>query len=465
MSPIRPLPGPLPGPRGHWLLGALPRMRKDMLGFFEECHREHGDAAYFRMPGRRTMLLSHPDDIEQVLVTENRRFIKNYALIFLKPLLGNGLLLNEGESWLRQRKLIQPAFSRQRVEAYVPAMTEATRQMLDGWEDGQTVNTLPALFRLTMTIAGRTLLGIDVSGRFREVAKCLETVLYDFLARFRSALPMPEWVPTPRNLRMKSAVRKLDRILQQLIDERRSTGAMGGDFLSNLMNARDEDDGQGASDRQIRDEIMTMFLAGHETTANSLAWTLFLLGQHPEIQDRVREEVHCVLGDQTPTAADVPKLIVCERVIRESMRLFPPAYVIGRRPLEDITIGGHFIAAGTNVLMSQWVVHRDERWYDDPLRFHPDRWEDGLQSRLPKYAYFPFGGGPRVCIGSLFAMFEATLILAMIVQRFELELVQREASEGASAGEKELPYHRVKIQPAVTLRPGEPIELQLSRYS
>jgi cytochrome P450 len=434
----------LPGPRGHWLLGALPRMRTDMLGFFEECFREHGDAAYFRVGNRRSMLLSHPDDIERVLVTENRRFIKNYALVFLRPLLGNGLLLNEGQSWLRQRRLIQPAFSKPRVESYAPAMVDCTERMLDAWRHGQTLDIAAAMMQLTMTIAGQTLLGIDLGDRFSAIARCLDTVMYDFLARFGAAIPLPYWMPTPRNLRLKSAIARLDYILQQLIDERRAAGAGGGDFLSLLLNARDEEDGKGVSDRQIRDEVMTMFLAGHETTANALAWTWYLLGQHRDIQQRVREEACRILGSRQATAADVSQLIFCEQVIRESMRLYPPAYVVGRRPMEDVTVGNHFIPAGTNVLMSQWIVHRDERWFADPLRFNPDRWSNSLSSRLPKYAYFPFGGGPRVCIGNAFAMFEAPLILAMIARRYTLELVTEDP---------------IRIQPAVTLRPGQPIHI------
>jgi len=436
----------LKGPRGHWLLGVLPQLRTDMLGFFEQCVRDHGDAAYFRVANRRSMLLSHPDDIERVLVTENRRFIKNYALTFLRPLLGNGLVLNEGESWLRQRRLIQPAFSRSRVESYAPTMVECTQRMLDEWSDGETRDIVPAMMRLTMEIAGKTLLGIELGDRFNEIARCLDATMHDFLSRFAAALPLPYWVPTLRNLRLRATVSRLDRILQELIDERRASGASGGDFLSLLLQAKDEEDGRGISDRQIRDEVMTMFLAGHETTAVSLTWTWLLLGQHPEIQERVSAEARSVLSGGQPFTTDVSKLVLCEQVIRESMRLYPPAYVIGRRPLEDITIGGHFIPAGTNVLMSQWIVQRDPRWYDEPLRFHPDRWADGLASRLPKYAYFPFGGGPRVCIGNTFAMFEASLVLGLIAQRFKLELINPAP---------------IRIQPAVTLRPAEPIQMRI----
>jgi len=437
----------LPGPRGHWLLGVLPRVRQDILGFFDECHREFGDAAYFRAGNRRSMLLSCPADIETVLVTENRRFIKNAALQFLRPLLGNGLLLNEGDAWLKQRRLVQPAFSKQRVESYAPAMALCTERHLAAWRAGQVRNLHMEMVELTMSIAGRTLLGIDVGAQFAEVVRCMEAVMHDFLRRFGSALPLPFWVPTPKNLQLKRTIRRLDRILQDLIDERRAGSAGGAnDFLSLLLAARDEDDGSGLSDRQARDEVMTMFLAGHETTANALAWTWQLLGQHPDVQERARSEVRAVLGGRPPTAADMPRLPLVEAVFKESLRLFPPAYVVGRRPLEDITIGGHFIPAGMNVLMCPWIVHRDERWFDRPRAFDPDRWLDGRTASLPKYAYFPFGGGPRVCIGNTFAMFEGTLILAVILQRFRLELLNL------------LP---ARIQPAITLRPGEPIEMRV----
>lgn len=444
----------LPGPRGHWLLGALPRLRTDMLGFFEQCFREHGDAAYFRVASRRSMLLSHPDDIEQVLVAENRRFVKNYALIFLRPLLGKGLLLNEGAAWLRQRRLIQPAFSKARVESYAPAMVECAARMLDSWcergEQATERDLFAAISHLTMEIAGRTLLGVEVTGQHAEMSRELDAVMFDFLARFGSPLRVPDWLPTPQNLRLRGTIARMDKILQGLIEQRRSEGAGGIDFLSLLLSARDEEDGRGIDDRQIRDEVMTMFLAGHETTATALSWTCYLLARHPEVQERVHAEAIAVCGNRGPEVADMPRLAYCERVIKEAMRLFPPAYVIGRRPMADITIGKHFIPANTNVLMSQWIVHRDPRWFPDPLRFHPDRWSEDAVGRLPKYAYFPFGGGPRVCIGNGFAIFEAVLVLAMIGARYQLELLSNEP---------------VRLQPAVTLRPGEPIRVRVRRRS
>lgn len=435
----------LPGPRGHWLWGALPRLRRDILGFFEDCFREYGDAVYFRVANRRAMLLSHPDDIEQVLVAENRHFVKNYAMRFLRPLLGRGLLLNEGPDWLRQRRLIQPAFLRPRVEEHIPAMVACTRQMLARWQPGRVVDFSAAMLRLTMTIGSRTLLGVDAGGRFREVVQCLETVLDDFLRRMGRPLVLPPWVPTPGNLRLRRAIRRLDQILQQLIDRRRDEPA-SDDALSLLVRARDEVDGGGLSDRQLRDEVMTLFLAGHETTANALTWTWHLLSQHPQVQAEVRREACQVLGEADPTPADLAHLKYTECVVREALRLYPPAYVIGRRPLADLTIGRHFIPAGTNVLMSQWIVHRDPRWFDDPLQFRPQRWADGLAGRIPKYAYFPFGGGPRLCIGNTFAMVEAVLVTAMIARRLLLAPTQDA---------------RVPLLPAVTLRPAVPILLRV----
>ena len=440
-----------PGPRGGWLLGSLPALRKDILGFFATCQREYGDAAYFRVGQRKSMLLSHPDDIEKVLVTDNKQFIKNFALsFFLRPLLGNGLLINEGDSWLRQRRLIQPTFAKPRLEFYTQAMVELTDRMLAGWRNGEERDMAREMMQLTMGIAGKTLLGVDVGDRYREVVICLEGVMRDFLARFRAPIPIPYWLPTLGNWRLKRTIRRLDGILQQMIDERRAAiegkGELRGDFLSLLICARDENDGKPLSNQQLRDEVMTMFLAGHETTANALSWTWYLLGHNPTEQQRVRDEIDSVLQGRLPTIADVPRLPFCDRVIREAMRLYPPAYVIGRRCEEDCTIGEHFVPAMTNVLMSQWVVHRDERWFPAPEEFLPDRWTAEFSQSLPKYAYFPFGGGPRACIGKEFAMLEATLILATMAQRIELSLIDQEP---------------MSILPAVTLRPEKEMGMRV----
>ncbi|MGI8977983.1 MAG: cytochrome P450 [Pirellulaceae bacterium] len=437
-----------PGPRGHWLIGSLREASADRLAFFRRCFDEYGDAAAFRLANRRGILLSHPDDIERVLVTENRRFEKNFALRLLRPLLGNGLILAEGDAWLRQRRLIQPAFSKQQIESYAPAMVEATKGVVAPWKSGEVRNIHSEMMQLTMDIAGRTLLGVDATGQFRGVRESMEGVMHDFLARFGSSIPMPFWLPTPGNLRLRRHIRRLSGILQELIEQRRASSAAGGDFLSLLIRARDEGDGSGLSDKQLRDEVMTMFLAGHDTTANALAWTWWLLGQHPDVQQRLFAEVDGVLSGRDPTAADVPRLPLCENVLRESMRLYPPAYVVGRRAMEDCTIGEYFIRKGTNVLMSSWVVHRDGRWYDRPDDFLPDRWCDGLLTRIPKYAYFPFGGGPRACIGNNFAMLEGVLVIATMVQRVQFSAVTQPP---------------IKLLPVVTLKPGQPLEMKVQK--
>lgn len=437
-----------PGPRGHWLVGSLREASADRLAFFRRCFDVYGDAAAFRLANRRGILLSHPDDIERVLVTENRRFEKNFALRLLRPLLGNGLILAEGDAWLRQRRLIQPAFSRQQIESYAPAMVEATKSAVGSWRSGDVRNIHSEMMQLTMDIAGRTLLGVDATGEFRGVRESMEGVMHDFLARFGSPIPMPFWLPTPGNLRLRRHIRRLSGILQELIEQRRASSAAGGDFLSLLIRARDEGDGSGLSDKQLRDEVMTMFLAGHDTTANALAWTWWLLGQNPDVQQRLFAEVDGVLSGREATAADVPRLPLCENILRESMRLYPPAYVVGRRAMEDCTIGEYFIRKGTNVLMSSWVVHRDGRWYDRPDEFLPDRWASGLLTRIPKYAYFPFGGGPRACIGNNFAMLEGVLVIATMVQRVQLSAVTQAP---------------IKLLPVVTLKPGQPLEMKVQK--
>jgi cytochrome P450 len=325
-------------------------------------------------------------------------------------------------------------------------MVEATRSAVGSWQNGDVRNIHSEMMQLTMDIAGRTLLGVNTTGQFRGVRECLEGVMQDFLARFGSAFPMPFWLPTPGNLRLGRHIRRLDGILQELIEQRRASSTAGGDFLSLLIRARDEGDGSGLSDKQLRDEVMTMFLAGHDTTANARAWTWFLLGQHSEVQKRLHEEVDAVLAGREATAADVPRLPLCENVLRESMRLYPPAYVVGRTAMEDCTIGDYFIRKGTNVLMSSWVVHRDNSGTDRPFVFLPDRWSDGPWARFPSTPTFP-SAAAQVCIGNIFAMLK------------ECSCLPRWSSSSASA----VTQPPIKLLPAVTLKPGQPLEMQVEK--
>lgn len=432
-----------PSPPGQWLLGNLPEFRRDMLGFFTRCAREYGDFVALKLGPRRVHLASHPDFVEQVLVTENRKFGKSYVFELLRPVLGNGLLNSEGEFWLRQRRLMQPAFSKSSVNNYAGSIIEYTQRLLAQWSDGQPCDVHREMTRLTMGIVGKALMDIDLTEVSSEVAAPLEEAMRDFSHRFESAFNFPPWVPTPRNRRAKRNVHRLDAVVNRIIRARREAGGDRGDLLSKLIHARDEVDHTGMTDRQLRDEVMTLFLAGHETTANALAWTWFLLGQNPVAESRLHEELVTVLGDRWPDAADVPKLVYTEAVLKESMRLYPPAFAFSRRVLADATVGGYHVPAGSAVIMSQWVIHRDERWWDEPEKFCPQRWLEPTTKPRPTYAYFPFGGGPRGCIGNTFAMLEAILVVAAIAARYRIELIAPET---------------VRPWPSVTLRPRGAIQ-------
>lgn len=437
-----------PGPRGHLLSGNLPEFRRDRLAFMRACAREFGDVVRLRFGPRRVYLVNHPDLIEDVLVTHNQNFIKHFALRLNPVVLGNGLLTSEGEFWRQQRRRIQPAFHRSRLAGFADCMTEYTEQMLDSWRDGETRDVLTEMSHLTLRIAARTLFDADVAGEARAVGEAMEVAQARFLERFNSLVPLPAHWPTPGNLRLKRAVRRLDEIIYGFIRQRRAAGADRGDLLSLLLAARDEDGGGRMSDQQLRDEAMTLFLAGHETTALTLAWTWHELARDPDAEARLVAELEGALGDRPITVDDLPRLAYLEAVVNESLRLNPPGYTIGREAVADCELGGFQVPAGTTLLMSQWVVHRDARFFNEPEAFRPERWTEGLAHRLPKYAFFPFGGGPRLCIGNTFAMMEAMLILAVIARRFRFTLV---------------PGPPVAPHPTFTLRPARAITAVLSR--
>jgi cytochrome P450 len=433
-----------PGPRPRAVVGNLIEFRRDKLAFFTRCAREYGDLVRFQIGPRPVVLLSDPAMIEQVLGVQQKNFVKHFVLGLLRPVLGDGLLTSEGKPWLRQRRLIQPAFQRSHVEDYAGIIVAHTERMLAEWRDGERIDLHSAMMHVTLSIAAKAFLGAEVSGSdFRSVSHALELLMRDFVYRFEGIVKIPLWMPTVWNWRIKRQIRQLDRVIYGIIDRRRRGPQDSDDLLTRLMQATDAGaENPGArgtmSDRQLRDEMMTLFLAGHETTANALAWTCYLLAQHPEVEARLQTELQTVLGSRSPTAADASRLTYTEQVVTESMRVFPPVYAIGRRSVRDCEIGGYDVPAGTTFLMSQWVLHHDPRYFDDPLEFRPERWADGLAKRIPKFAYFPFGGGPRICVGNSFAMLETVLILATLAQRFRFEL---------------LPGERVVPWPAVTLRP------------
>jgi cytochrome P450 len=425
-----------PGQKGTLLGGNLAELRRDPLSLYTRCAREFGAVSTMRFGVRRVYLINHPDLIESVLVTNARNWVKHYALRMNRLLLGHGLLTSEGDFWLRQRRLIQPVFHRDRLTAYGAVMVEQTERLADSWRDGETRDLVAEMTRLTMEIIARVLFGTGLPEKAREIGAVLASVGESFKRRLGGIFIWPESIPTPANVRMRQAVRRLDEILYDLIGQRKETGGRD-DLLSVLLQARDEHGGR-MTDQQLRDEAMTLFLAGHDTTALTLAWCWYLLAQHPAVYDALQSELASVLGGRPPTAEDLPRLPYTERVVMETMRLYPAAYIMGRQAVAACELGGYLLPAGATVLMAQWILHRDPRWFDEPERFNPDRWADGLAKRLPKFVYFPFGGGPRLCIGASFAMLEACLVLATLAQRCRFSLV---------------PGPPVRPAPAITLAP------------
>ena len=430
---------PLPsGPPDELGLKRLLRMSRDPLGFFSALRRDYGRFVHYRVGPRRVWFLADPDLVQDVLVKNARSFIKDQGLESTKPLLGEGLLTSEGEFHRRQRRLAQPAFHHGRIAAYGAIMVEHALRAVERFRDGGTIDFVPEMMRLALGIVGKTLFDSDVASDADTVARALGVAMDTFtLAR------VPFWrlllyLPVPSTLRFARARRELDEVVYRLIREHRASGRDRGDLLSMLLLAQDVEGGTGGmSDRQLRDEAMTILLAGHETTAVALAWTFYLLSQHRDIEGALHDELDSVLRGAPPAAADVRKLPYTVMVLSEAMRLYPPAWAIGRRASEAVSLAGHELRRGDAAVMSQWVVHRDPELWPEPLRFDPLRFEPARSAARHRFAYFPFGGGPRVCIGDGFAWLAGTLLLATIAQRWRFDLA---------------PGHRVVPLPRVTLR-------------
>jgi cytochrome P450 len=408
-----------PGPEGSFWGGNLAAFRADRLGFLNDSARRFGDVVAIRLGPARIWLLNHPDLVEEVLVTRNRQLIKHFGLRQARPSLGEGLLTSEGDFWRRQRRLAQPAFHRDRVEGYGRVMVDYAERMLRGWSHGQRRDAQADMMRLTLEIVTKTLFDADIASESSSIAGAMETLIAGFTERVDKLVKLPVWVPSPANLRFRREMGVVDAALERIITERRRTGEDRGDLLSMLLHAQDDEgDGSGMTDRQLRDEAVTLFMAGHETTANTLAWVWYLLSLHPEAEARLHAELDTVLGGRPPGVADLPRLTYTDAVVTESLRVMPTVWLLGREAAEPTEVGGYRVPRGVTLWMSQWVIHRDPRWFDDPELFRPERWTDGLARRLHRYAYFPFGGGPRVCIGNQFAQMEAVLPLATIARRF-----------------------------------------------
>ena len=437
------------GPQGGRLMGNMREFNRDSLSFVERCAREFGDVVLTRFLYVPAYFLFDPEHIEYVLASGSKNFIKAMSLRspFFLRLVGNGLLTSEGDFWRRQRRLAQPAFHRERVNSYGRVMAELTEQAAGRWRAGEVIDAHDEMMMLTQSIVAQTLFSADVSGDAREIGRALDRIVRPFSSQATLRWILDNRLPTPNHLRFNSAVRKIDRFVYRLIAERRASGEDAGDLLSMMLGARDEDGG-AMTDRQLRDELMTLFLAGHETTALALTWAWHLLARNPEAEARLHAELDEVLAGRLPSAEDLPRLRYTEWVVKESMRLFPPAYAVGREAVRDCEIGGYRVPRGMQIFAFQWVIQRDPRWYDEPEKFLPERWREEEAARRPKFSYFPFGGGPRQCIGNSFAMMEAVLCLATIARRFRLS---------AAPGQK------VDLLPAMSLRPRAGVHLKVEQ--
>lgn len=421
----------------------------DPLAFAIGLARQFGDIAHYRLGPLHIYQVNHPDLIRQVLLEQAERFHKPRLLKrAFRPVVGEGLLTSDGAFWKQQRKLIQPAFHQRQLAAYGEVMVAHALRMVETFEDGQVREIGAEMEKLTLAVVVRSLFGGDLPGEDGEFGECMLAVRDAVTQRVSSPLGLPAWVPTKRNLRERRALAKLDGMLHALIQARRASREERVDLLSVLLAAADGDGGAPMSEKQLRDEMMTLFLAGQETTANALTWTWYLLSRHPEAEAKLLEELDRVLAGRAPALPDLPNLPYTEMVIRESLRLYPPGPGFAREPIQDVAIGGYDVPKGSIVMISPYALQRDERFFANPERFDPDRFTAGWEERVPRYAYLPFGGGPRVCIGNAFAMMEARLILATVAQQYKLSLE---------------PNEEIAPIQMVTLRPRGPVRMRLER--
>lgn len=435
------------GPKGLPVLGNLSFLRGDRLKFVTENRDRYGDIVHFRLGTRHIYQLNNPEHIQFMLAKYPDKFHKSPALKrATKDIIGQGLLTSEDELHKRQRRLVQPAFHFKRISSYADVMVDYTRQMIADWQPAQQYDIAHEMMRLTMRIVAKTLFDTDVTAHADTLGSAISVGIEATAQRVMQPFGLADYLPTEANRRRREAARTLDEAITAIINERRAIQEDKGDLLSMLLMATDEETGDPMSDRQVHNEAMTLFIAGHETTANALSWTFYLLAQHPQVEQKLVAE----LQPYTTTPLTLPQLAqlpYLEMVIKESMRLYPPAWATTRIALEDFELGGYHIPKGSFLMTSMYAVHRDKRYWDEPDAFRPERFSPENEANIPKYAYFPFGGGPRVCVGNQFAMMEAQLILGTILQQYSLRLATNQP---------------ITPQPLVTLRPlyGLPMTLQ-----
>jgi cytochrome P450 len=431
------------GPSGRPLIGNLLDYRRDPLEFLTRCVRDYGDFVPIRLGPYDAVVVNDPADIEQVLAETNSNYGRYLLARLSGSLMGKGLFTSEGPLWQRQRKLLAPAFHRRVVSGFADIMTSTANHVVDDWQDGADIEVMAEMARITVQNVSKSLFDADVATDASDVADALTVVFDTFQARLESPYPLPEWVPTPSNRRFIRARKRLDETIYRIIRQRRRSGEQPPDVLSLLLGDQTQPDGV-MTDKQLRDEVMALFIGGHEPVAGGLSFTWYLLAKYPRVAMKLREELDEVLGGRAPTVEDLSRLPYTEAVVKESLRLYPPAWAFDRKALVDCEIGGRPVRKGTLILIVQWALHRDPRRFEAPEEFRPERWQEGLAGRLPKYAFLPFGGGPRFCIGNAFAMLEMQLVVATIAQRVRLDL-----APGATA----VP------QPSITLRPRGGIDM------
>ena len=431
---------------GHPILGNLRAYRKDPLAFGREM-TTRGDVIDLRMFRRSIFFLAHPEHVHQVLVKDASKFHKSPVYrIFLGRALGDGLLTSDGDFWRRQRKLAQPAFHHGRIQSYAETMVDYADATAERWEGLETLVVNKEMAQLTLEIVCRTLFSTDIRAQADRIGHALTELLEAIADATGAAVFLPEWLPTRNNRRIRRAVAELDSVIMPLIEARRRSSEDTGDLLSMLMLARDED-GNGMSDQQLRDEAVTIVLAGHETTANALTWAWVLLAQHPEVEAKLHAELDAVLGGELPTLAHVRDLTYTDQIIEETMRLYPPIPEFARQALEDVQLGEYVMPKDTIVMISVFALHHDPRWFSEPDVFRPERFAKDAAQTPPKFAYLPFGGGPRVCIGNSFAQMEAVLLLATLAQRYRLSLA---------------PGQTVTPEATLTLRPKDDLVMRVN---
>ena len=432
-----------------WLARLRFATRRDILGSLERIAEEQGDVANFKAGHWDYWFFAHPDAVRDVLVTSDELFIKGPALRRAKATLGEGLLTSEGDLHRRQRRLVQPVLHPQRVASYAEMMTRIARETADDWRDGQVFDLHEQMMNLTLRIVAKTLFDADVAAQVEEIGHAMDISVGMFQRAMTPWGPVLNFLPLPSNFRFVLAWRKLMRTIDGFIAQRRAGTSAGDDLLSRLLKATDaEGDGASMTNKQLRDEAITLFTAGHETTANALTFTFYLLSQNPDAEKRLHEELASVLNGREPTVEDVEKLTWTRMVLSESMRLYPPAWALGRETVGECTIAGNRVPAGSVVLLSQWITHRDPRWWPEPLRFDPSRFSPEARATRPRWAYFPFGGGSRQCIGESFAWMEAILVIATLAQKWRMESQSTEPPG---------------LRPLITLRPAGPVRMKVRR--